>query len=272
MFAHFFVREVAPPYRTDSRMTDYLILAAAAFCAGTIDAVVGGGGLVQIPALFSTLPNAAPASLLGTSKLAGIWGTAAAAVNFSRRVRVAWNTAAPAALAAFLFAFLGAYTVTKVPPDFLRKLLPIILALVAAYTWKRKDFGKMHKPVHAGKRERALALLVGCGIGFYDGFFGPGTGSFLLFLFVRFFGFDFLAASAVAKIVNVACNFAALLWFGYSGELLWQIGGTMAACNVLGSLTGSRLAMRYGSGFVRHAFLTIVSCLIVKTLYDAYLH
>jgi hypothetical protein len=250
---------------------EYLILCIAAFGAGFIDAVVGGGGLIQVPALFAVMPATTPAILLGTNKLAGVWGTGAAAVNFARRVKVQWSTAVPAAMAAFVLAFVGAYTVTKIPPDFLRKLLPFILVAVALYTLKKKDFGSVHAPAHAGWRDRAIAAGIGGSIGFYDGFFGPGTGSFLVFLFVRFFGFDFLAASAVAKVVNVACNLAALLWFGYSGHLLWQIGLMMAACNVAGSLTGSRLAIRKGSGFVRKIFLLVVSALILKTGYDAFL-
>jgi uncharacterized membrane protein YfcA len=252
-------------------MADYLILCVAAFLAGLIDAVVGGGGLIQIPALFASLPNVAPATLLGTSKLASVWGTGAAAISFARRVRVEWNTAAPAAMAAFALSFLGAYTVTKIPPDFIRKLLPFVLITVALYTLKKKDFGSIHAPLHQGVKEKAIAIAVGGSIGFYDGFFGPGTGSFLMFLFVRFFGFDFLGASAVAKVVNVACNTAALLWFGYSGHLLWQMGLIMAVCNVAGSLVGSRLAIRNGSAFVRKLFLVVVSALILKTAYDAFL-
>ena len=252
-------------------MSDLLVLGTAALFAGLIDAVVGGGGLIQIPALFSTLPGVAPATLLGTSKLAGVWGTGVAAVSYSRRVRITWTTAAPAAVAAFGFAFLGAFTVTCIPPDFLRQLLPFVLAAVAGYTFMRKDFGNLHKPVHVGMREKALAVATGSAIGFYDGFFGPGTGSFLVFMFVRFFGFDFLGASAVAKIVNVACNIAALLWFGYSGHLLWQVGLVMAVCNILGSVIGTRLAIRHGSAFVRKMFLIVVCALIVKTSYDAFL-
>ena len=252
-------------------MADYVILAIAAFVAGLIDAVVGGGGLVQLPALFSAMPNAMPATLLGTNKLAGVCGTTAAAVGFARRVRVQWSTAVPAAMAAFALSFAGAFAVTHIPPDFIRKFLPFVLVAVAIYTFRKKDFGSVHAPAHTGRRERAFAILVGGGIGFYDGFFGPGTGSFLVFLFVRFFGFDFLGASAVAKVVNVACNFAALLWFGYSGHLLWQLGAVMAACNVIGSLVGIRLAVRYGAGFVRKLFLFVVSALILKTAYDAFL-
>jgi uncharacterized protein len=252
-------------------MTELFFLCAAAALAGFIDAVVGGGGLVQIPALFSAMPTTIPATLLGTNKFASIWGTAAAAFNYSRRVRLEWGTALPAAASAFLFAFLGAYTVTKIPPDFIRKMLPLVLVVVGVYTLKRKDFGSIHAPLHSGMKERLIALGVGASIGFYDGFFGPGTGSFLVFLFVRFFGFDFLGASAVSKVVNVACNFAALLCFGYSGHILFQLGMAMAACNVAGSLLGSRLAIRYGSGFVRYLFLFVVSSLVLKTGYDAFL-
>lgn len=251
-------------------MTDYVVLGLAALFAGMIDAIVGGGGLIQIPALFSTLPNVPPATLLGTNKLAGVWGTTAAAIGFSRKVRLRWNTAIPAAGAAFLLSFVGAYTVTHIPVDFLRKLLPFILVAVAIYTFKKKTFGSVHAPMHTGWMERIAAIGVGAVIGFYDGFFGPGTGSFLIFMFVRFFGFDFLGASAVAKVVNVATNLAALLWFGCSGHLLWQLGAVMAICNVAGSLIGIQLALRHGSGFVRKIFLLVVCLLILKTGYDAF--
>jgi uncharacterized membrane protein YfcA len=249
-------------------MIDFVMLGCAAFLAGLVDAVVGGGGLIQLPVLFSVFPKEVPATLLGTSKLAGIFGTSAAAVNYARRVRVAWSAAAPAALAAFALSFAGAYTVTKVPGDFVRALLPCVLLAVAVYTFKKKDFGSIHAPVHSGMTERMVAVGMGACIGFYDGFFGPGTGSFLMFLFVRFFGFDFLSASAAAKVVNVACNFAALLWFGYSGHLLWQLGLLMAVCQVAGSLVGTRLAIKHGSVFVRKLFLVVVSLLILKTSYD----
>lgn len=248
---------------------DYVFLALAAFLAGLVDAVVGGGGLIQVPVLFSVLPRELPATLLGTSKLAGVFGTSAAAVNYARRVRVAWSAAAPAALAAFALSFVGAWTVTRVPGEFFRLLLPLVLIAVAIYTFRKKDFGATHAPLHSGMKERVLAVTMGAGIGFYDGFFGPGTGSFLMFLFVRFFGFDFLSASAAAKIVNVACNISALLWFGYSGHLLWQLGLLMAVCQVAGSLIGTRLAIRHGSTFVRKLFLFVVTALIFKTGFDA---
>jgi len=252
-------------------MFDFALLAVAAFVAGLVDAVVGGGGLIQIPAIFAVFPKEVPATLLGTNKLASMCGTTVAAVKYARRVQVAWSAAAPAAIAAFVMAFGGAWTVTRVPADFVRSLLPLILLAVAVYTFKKKDFGSVHAPLHSGMTERLLAMGVGAFIGFYDGFFGPGTGSFLLFLFVRFFGFDFLGASAAAKVVNVACNVSALIWFGYSGHLIWKLAALMAVCQVAGSLIGTRLALKHGSGFVRKLFLVVVSLLIVKTAYDSFM-
>lgn len=252
-------------------VSDVALLLAAAFSAGFVDAAVGGGGLIQIPALFLFMPGISPATLLGTNKLAGIFGTCAAAVSYSRRIKFRWNVALPATLAAFALAFAGAYSVTLVDGAVVRKALPFILIAVAVYTFKKKGFGQLSTPRYAGSKERCLALGTGGLIGFYDGFFGPGTGSFLIFSFVRIFGFDFLSASATAKVVNVACNLAALLWFWRSGHVLWQLGLSMAVFNVLGSLLGSRLAIARGSEFVRKLFLTVVGVLILKTGYDAFM-
>lgn len=251
-------------------MLDFILLACAAFTAGLVDAVVGGGGLIQMPAIFAVFPKEVPATLIGTNKLASVCGTVVAAVKYVRRVPVAWNTTAPATLAALPLSFLGAWTVTRVPADFVRSLLPIVLVAVAVYTFKKKDFGSVPAPLHSGTRERMLALGAGAAIGFYDGFFGPGTGSFLIFLFVRFFGFDFLGASAAAKVVNVACNIAGLLWFGYSGHLIWKLAGLMAVCQICGSLVGTQLALKHGSGFVRKLFLVVVTLLILKTGCDSF--
>lgn len=251
-------------------MIDVALLGGAAFLAGLVDAVVGGGGLIQLPALFFIYPKEVPATLIGTNKLSSVFGTSAAALNYTRRVQVAWSTVVPATVAAFVFAFAGAFTVSHISPDFVRALLPLVLVAVAVYTFRKKDLGSVHAPIHSGRKERVLALVVGGGIGFYDGFFGPGTGSFLIFLFVRFFGFDFLSASASSKVVNVACNIAALMWFGVSGHLLWQLGLLMAVCNISGSVVGTTLAMKHGTGFVRKLFLLVVTILILKTTYDAY--
>lgn len=254
----------------ESLPPEVFLLAAAALLAGLVDAIVGGGGLIQVPVLFSAFPSAVPATLFGTNKLASVWGTAVAARSYARRFSLAWHVALPASLAALVFAFMGAWTVAVFPPALLRKALPFLLLLVAVYVFIRKDFGRVHQPIPKGRRKTLLAVAVGASIGFYDGFFGPGTGSFLIFLFVRFFGFDFLRASAVAKVVNVACNLAALVLFAGLGHVFWMLGLLMAVCNIAGALIGTRLALRGGTGFVRVIFLLVVGVLILKTGADAF--
>lgn len=254
----------------ESLPPELFLLAAAALLAGLVDAVVGGGGLIQVPALFSAFPLAAPTSLFGTNKLASVWGTAVAARSYALRLPLAWDVAVPASLAAVVFALMGVWTVSLFPPVLLRKALPFLLLLVAAYVLLHKDFGRVYQPILPGRRKILLAICVGAVIGFYDGFFGPGTGSFLIFLFVHLFGFDFLRASAVAKVVNVACNLAALALFAGLGHVFWLLGLVMGVCNIAGSLVGTRLAMKYGVDFVRRIFLLVVGALILKTGMDAF--
>ncbi len=249
---------------------EFAFLAVAAFLAGLIDAVAGGGGLVQIPALFSAFPGMSPATLIGTNKVASVAGTANAALRYGRSVRIYWAATAPAVVAAFVFSMAGAWALTMIPAEPLRKALPFVLVVLLAYTVAKKDLGTEHAPSLSGARERAAALLAGAAIGFYDGVFGPGTGSFLMIVFVRVFGYDFLHASASTKVVNMATNLAALLLLASKGHIWWQLGAVMAVANVAGSQVGSRLALRHGSGFVRKVFIVVVSALILKTAWDAF--
>ncbi|MBK7416202.1 MAG: TSUP family transporter [Dechloromonas sp.] len=243
-------------------------LILAAFIAGAVDAVVGGGGLIQIPALFAVHPGESAATLFGTNKCASVVGTANATWRYARRVTMPWRTILPAALAAFTLSYLGAAAVAWLPKNAIRPMILVLLILAAVYTLKRKDFGLEHRPAHAGHRELFFALLLGGVIGFYDGFFGPGTGSFLIFLFVRFFGFDFLHASAGAKVVNVATNLAALAYFVPNGYVLPFLALAMALANVSGSMAGTWLALKRGSEFIRQVFLVVVGVLIVKFAWD----
>ena len=252
-------------------MLELLTAALASLLAGFVDAVVGGGGLVLVPALFSVFPSAPPATLFGTNKGGAIWGTAWATVQFSRRVTLPWHALAPAAAAALIGSFLGAWSVTQVDPSGLRRALPLILLAVLLYTLAKKDLGRHHEPRYRGAAEAWLASAIGLVIGFYDGFFGPGTGSFFVFLFVRLLGFDFLHASASAKLLNTATNGAALLLFALKGHVWWHVAAVMAITNVLGSLLGTRLALKHGAGFVRGMFVLVVSALILKTGWDAFL-
>ena len=252
----------------DSISNELLILLLAAFVAGGIDAVVGGGGLIQIPALFVAYPGESPASLFGTNKCASVVGTSNAAWRYARHVVMPWRTILPAALTAFVFSYVGAATVAWLPKDAVRPLILLLLIFAAIYTLKRKDFGGRHAPAHSGHRELVYATLLGGVIGFYDGFFGPGTGSFLIFLFVRFFGFDFLHASAGAKVVNGVTNMAALAYFLPNGYVLPLLAAAMALANLGGSLAGTWLALKHGSGFIRRIFLLVVAVLIVKFAWD----
>lgn len=238
--------------------------------AGFVDAIVGGGGLVLVPALFSAYPQTAPATLFGVNKGAAIWGTAWAAAQYARRVTLSLRSLAPAIFAALAGSAAGAWGVTQIDPSGLRRALPLVLLALLAYTLARKDLGRSHAPRYAGGREALAAAAVGVVVGFYDGFFGPGTGSFFVFLFVRVLGYDFLHASAAAKLLNTATNASALALFAWKGQVWWHIAALLALANVGGSLLGTRLALRHGAGFVRGMFIAVVGALILKTGWDAY--
>lgn len=243
-------------------------LLVAAFLAGGVDAMVGGGGLIQVPALFAALPDARPATVLATSKLGGLLGTASAATRYVSRVRLPWAMLVPAVGAAFLASLGGAITVSHVSPALFRPLVPVMLSIVLLYTLLRRDLGEVHAPLALDRRARVIGMLLIAAIGYYDGFFGPGTGSFLMVLFIRYYGFDFVHAAAAARVVNVATNATALCWFTWHDPPLWQLGLAMAAANIAGAQVGARLALRGGVRLLRLAFVGVVALLIVKTGWD----
>jgi uncharacterized membrane protein YfcA len=251
-------------------MIDLVMVAAASGLAGFVDAVVGGGGLVLVPALLATYPDAVPATLFGTNKGGAIWGTAWAAVQFARRVTLARLTMAWGMAGALAGSFGGAWALTQVSAKPLKQALPLVLLAILIYTVSRKDLGREHVPRMAGSLEARVAGVIGLAIGFYDGFFGPGTGSFFVFLFVRILGYDFLHASAAAKRLNTATNAAALVLFAWTGHIWWHVAAVLAVANVAGSLLGTRLALARGAGFVRGVFIVVVSALIIKTALDAF--
>ena len=239
-----------------------IILGFFAFCGGLIDAAVGGGGLVQLPALIHALPQYSLATVFGTNKLAVLAGTLSSISTYIKRIKIVWILILPTMVSAFIFAFLGAMSVSFIPKELMKYIVFFLLILMAIYTFIKKDLGKVHTYIQCGKREILLGIFFGALIGFYDGVFGPGSGSFLLFLFVRCFGFDFLNASASAKLVNLGTFSAALLFFIPSGHVLWSIGAIVAICNMAGSIFGAFLALRYGSGFIRVFFLILLVFLI----------
>jgi uncharacterized membrane protein YfcA len=250
-------------------MIDLVLVLAAAFAAGLIDAMVGGGGLIQLPTLLATQPHLPPAFLLGTSKFSGLFGTLSALWRYTRTVRVPWAVVLPSCVLAALTSLGGAATVSHVPQQVFRPLVPLMLSAVLIYTLLRRDFGQLHRPRPLTPSRQALAFGGIAMIGFYDGFFGPGTGSFLMILFIRVLGYDFLHASASARAVNVATNLAALAWFLPRGEWLPGIAISMAVLNITGAQVGTRLALRHGAGFIRVVFIAVVAALIAKTGLDA---
>lgn len=245
----------------------FLIILASAL-AGFVDSIVGGGGLILVPALFSAYPNALPASLLGNNKAASVWGTAFASWAYIKKVELPVRGLYVGALCALVGSVAGAWGVTMIQASVYKAALPIILTILLIYTLLKKELGQAHAPRYNLRQEERRLAIIGVFIGFYDGFFGPGTGSFFIFAMVRWLGFDFLHASAGAKILNTASNAAALLLFYLHGYIWWHLAVPLAIANVCGSFLGTRLALRKGAVFVRYFFIFIVSLLIVKTSLD----
>ena len=235
-----------------------------AFCGGLIDAAVGGGGLVQIPALLHALPQHSMATVFGTNKLAVWAGTSASTLKYVNKIKFVWRLLIPTMVAAFIFAFFGAMSVTYIPKKVMSYLVFVLLILMAIYTFFKKDLGTVHHDMPHGNKQILLGMLFGGLIGFYDGLFGAGSGSFLVFAFIKIFGFDFLNASASAKVVNLGTFSAALLFFIPTGNILWKIGLMVAICNIVGSLVGVFLALKYGSQFIRVFFLILLVFLIIR--------
>ncbi len=247
-----------------------LSLVFFAFCAGAIDAAVGGGGLIQIPALMGALPHTATATVFGTNKLASICGTASAAFSYLKQVKIQWKLLAVIGITAFISSFGGAACVALIPQNILRPFVLFMLIVIAIYTLLKKQFGQVHIQQEITNKMLLIAGIGGLAIGFYDGIFGPGTGSFFIFYFLRYLKVDFLHASALSKIGNFMTNFAALSFFIPTGHVLFQLGLCMAVANVIGSLVGVKMALKYGSGFIRVLFLILVSVLIVRLSYQIF--
>lgn len=248
----------------DPSLWTYALLALAGLFAGFVDAVVGGGGLVQLPALVIAFPGAAPVQVLATNKLAGTCGTTVSSATYYRRVRPDPRTFVPLMLVAFLGSAAGAVAASHIPKSAFNPIILVALVVVGAYVLFKPDIGAVTELRFAGHRHTLAAMLAGLTIGFYDGALGPGTGSFFVFTLVGLLGYNFLEASAKARIGNWATNVAALLVFAVQGAVMWRVGLVVGVCNLLGSYLGARTAVSRGSGFVRVFFVIVVSAFIVK--------
>ncbi|MDO4641578.1 MAG: TSUP family transporter [Neisseria sp.] len=247
----------------------FLFLLIIGFLAGLMDAAVGGGGLLQIPALFNTLPASVPVvSVLGINKFASFSGTFTASVQFVRKIAVPWNMLLPAAALAFLSSYGGAKLVAYLPVQYMKPAMLLIMAVMFVYTFFKKDLGQVKRTTALTRKEMLAGLFFGVLIGFYDGLFGPGTGSLLAFVFVRFFAYDFLTATASAKVINLTTNLAALTFFVPNGHIVWAWALPLAVANLSGGLLGTRLAILGGTRFLRYGFMVLLVVLIGKFGWD----
>jgi len=253
-------------------METYIIifLCIAAFFAGFVDAIVGGGGLIQTPVAMILLPNLTVANIIGSLKIPAFSGTSFAAYQYLKKVQMNWKLLSIMAVVAFSAAFLGSNLLTLVHNDFMKPLLLIVLTLIAVYTFTKKDFGIHKAKEYSVKKQLLLAVLMSVCIGFYDGFIGPGTGSFLVLGFVSVLGFDFLHASANAKMVNLATNFGSICLFILKGKIIWALAIPMAVCNAIGGWVGAKLAIKKGNSFIRIFFLIVVLGTLIRFGYDVF--
>ncbi len=247
-----------------------IFILVAAFSAGFVDAIAGGGGLIQLPALLISFPDREVAEVAGTNKLGSIFGTSAAALNYRRNIKTDPKLLLAMVLPAFIGSGSGSLLATQISTEQLKVAIVVMLVAVFAYTLARPDLGKVEVLKGAAKRQRTVGAIAGLTIGFYDGFIGPGTGTLLMIVLVAALGFAFIGASAIAKVVNVATNFASILVFGISGSIIWVVGLAVGICNLAGGIIGSRVAIRRGSDFVRKFYLVVTFALIVRVLFDLF--
>lgn len=253
----------------DISLMTLILLSLAAAAAGWIDAVVGGGGLLQLPALLVGLPHLPPAYVLGTNKAVSIVGTSAAAVTYTRKVPLNVRTAAGTGLAALGGSSAGAFFAAGIDSAVLRPLIIVVLLGVLAFVLLRPAFGTAPAPGPVDRRRVLTAIAVaGIGLGFYDGLFGPGTGTFLVIALTAILHMDLVTASATTKVVNVCTNLGALVMFSVQGTVVWRLAALMALFNLAGGTVGARMALKRGSGFVRGVLVVVVVSLVCKLAYD----
>ena len=248
-----------------------LFLAIASGFAGFVDAMAGGGGLIQLPALIVGLPNKELPLILGTNKVPSIFGTAAAARNYFKNIKPDIPLTLSMMGPAFIGSMGGASLAAAVPKDFFKPFIVFLLVAVAIYTWVKPELGMNENLKYTQKKRLAIVALIGLLIGFYDGIFGPGTGTFLVFFLVSGIGYAFLKASGTAKLVNISTNAGAILSFQLTGHIWWQLGLLLAFANVTGAIIGSRLAIKGGSPLVRKVFLAVTFLLIARVAWDTFI-
>lgn len=247
-------------------ISSYWLLPAAGFVAGFVDSIAGGGGMISLPALLAAgLP---PHLALGTNKLQSALGTTFAAGNYARRGFVAREGLVAGIGWTGVAAFAGAWCVSRLPADLLVRVIPWLLVAIFAYVLVSPKVGEAR--TRARWSVITFNTVAGLGLGFYDGFFGPGTGSFWTMGFVLLLGYPLPQATGHTKVMNLTSNIASLAWFAWHGSVFWMVGATMGAANIVGALLGSHLAIRKGAKFIRGAFLVVVGLTIARLLWRSF--
>ncbi len=252
----------------DLSLLTYLILLAVGFAAGFVDSIAGGGGIITIPALLSAgLP---PHLALGTNKLQSSFGSLTATVSYRHHGMVRVRETLLGILCTTVGAAAGTYVITRIPTAFLSRAIPLLLAVIFIYTLFTPRLG--HARQRAVLSRPVFHLIFGLTLGFYDGFFGPGTGSFWAIAYVALLGFDFTRATAWTKVMNFTSNFVALVVFALGRHVILLPGLVMGGGQAAGALLGSRMVVRRGARFVRIFFLLAVAATIARLIYVTYVH
>lgn len=235
-----------------------LLLCLAAFAAGFVDAIVGGGGLIQTPATLVLLPGYSVVTAISCTKIPSFSGTLFAAIQYLKKVKINYTLTVVMCVIAFFASFAGSELLSVVSNEFMKPVLLVILIGVAICTYTKKNFGQHEAKDHPPKKELWFAVFISLIIGFYDGFIGPGAGSFFILAFISLLGYDFLHASAQAKLVNLATNLGSIVLFTIKGKIIWMVALPMAVCNAVGGMLGARMAIIKGNKFIRIFFLIII--------------
>lgn len=254
----------------DLSIIDIVLASLAALLAGFVDAIVGGGGLVQVPALFILFPGFKVPQIIGTNRFASFMGTSVAAFQYSQKIEVPWKTILYAGIGAGVAAYLGAKISSLISEDILKPVVLILMTCIAIYIFIKKDLGQQESFKVELSKIPLYGFIIGTATGFYNGFVGPGTGSLLVFGFVSIVGFGFLKGSAISKFVNVIADVSSLIFFLAGGFVVFKLAIPMMICNMIGSYGGSKLAIFKGNEFVRNFFLVVIGMLILRFGYDIF--
>ena len=255
----------------DLSVINLALLALAMFFAGFVDAIAGGGGLIQTPAMLLALPDKDPVSVVATSKTAAFFGTTTAAIKYRKHIKTDPRLLLAMVIPAFIGACFGALLASEISPESFKSAIFFMMIAIFIYTLVKPDLGKDHVEKHSPRKLMVIGGVAAFAIGFYDGLIGPGTGTMLMIALVAIMGFAFFGASAIAKVVNATTNLASIIVIGLKIGILWKLGLVLGIANLAGGYTGSMMAIKKGSGFIRIFYLIVTGLLITRLGYSLYL-